>query len=352
MFSICIPNFNYERYLGETIRSVLTQDVPLEVVVSDNASTDGSANLVRSLGDERVRLHVNRCNVGFAGNLDRAARMATGNVMMVLSSDDLVLPGALTTYQRVLKELGDDTSLAIVSARWKIIDAGGVITGETGPDPELWPSSSIDRSLSQRANVVVYRRNPLTLLVDSLRRMRNPFNFAATVYGRKLYEAIEGYGGGRLINPDKWFNWRALGVANTACFIDEPLVAYRWHEANQSAQQDRSSSLKYLVDEYACTLEIEEKLLTRLGLTRKEVVEAFVEYDVARHGLATLARGDSVRAQRVLRFGQAVYPDIVGRSGSARALSLLLSMGGVGRHVARIAYERQRSRGSRSAQRP
>src|SRR5262249_34593153 len=74
--SICIPNYNYERYLGRTIQSILDQaDPDLEILVSDNASTDGSAELVRRFNDPRIRLHVNACNVGFSGNLDRAARL-------------------------------------------------------------------------------------------------------------------------------------------------------------------------------------------------------------------------------------------------------------------------------------
>ncbi len=95
-FSICIPNYNYERYLGRTIRSVLDQpDADLEILISDNASTDGSVALAHSFADPRIHIHVNSVNVGFAGNLDRAARMATGQWMIMLSSDDLAPAGAL-----------------------------------------------------------------------------------------------------------------------------------------------------------------------------------------------------------------------------------------------------------------
>ena len=87
-FSICIPNFNYGRYLGETIATVLSQDVAdLEVCVSDNASTDDSREVVGQIADERLRLSVNPTNVGFAPNLDRAGSMATGKTMIMLSSD-------------------------------------------------------------------------------------------------------------------------------------------------------------------------------------------------------------------------------------------------------------------------
>ena len=101
-FSICIPNYNYARYLGQTIQSVLDQqDVEFELLVSDNASTDNSVAIVHGFADSRIRLKVNACNVGFAGNLDRVAEMATGDYMIMLSSDDIMHPRALSTYQSI-----------------------------------------------------------------------------------------------------------------------------------------------------------------------------------------------------------------------------------------------------------
>src|SRR5438876_1055582 len=129
-FSICIPNYNYERYLGRTIQSVLDQqDVDLEIVISDNASTDGSVALVEKFHDPRIRLGINQCNVGFAGNLDRAARMATGTCMVMLSSDDIMRPTALATYRRLWEHLGDRASHSIASASWDVIDPEDRVIG-------------------------------------------------------------------------------------------------------------------------------------------------------------------------------------------------------------------------------
>ena len=81
-FSICIPNFNYERYIGRTIRSVLEQShEDLEILIADNASTDRSVEVIQSIKDARIHVRVNACNVGFAGNLDRAASNAGGDCM-------------------------------------------------------------------------------------------------------------------------------------------------------------------------------------------------------------------------------------------------------------------------------
>jgi len=108
--SVMIPNFNYGRYIGETIESVLAQDLGrdlgrdrshFEIVVCDNASTDDSVRVVRGYGDPRIRLAVNPCNVGFSSNLERVAAMARGRRMLLLSSDDKMTPGALAAFHRL-----------------------------------------------------------------------------------------------------------------------------------------------------------------------------------------------------------------------------------------------------------
>ena len=71
-----------------------------------------------------------------------------------------------------------------------------------------------------------------------------------------------------------------MAVAERACFVDRPLFAYRWHQQNQNSQESAGGSLKYLVDEYASTLEFDDGVLTRLGLTRQSLGDALVEFDV------------------------------------------------------------------------
>ena len=108
-FSIAIPNFNYGKYIGATIQSVLDQREPAaEIYVSDNASTDDTVRVLEAIDDPVLRWHRNRRNVGFAGNIDRAVMPTTGTHVIVLSSDDLMLPDALATYRKLLDHLGDD----------------------------------------------------------------------------------------------------------------------------------------------------------------------------------------------------------------------------------------------------
>jgi hypothetical protein len=260
----------------------------------------------------------------------------------MLSSDDLIRPGALAAYRALFDHLGAAAAGAVASTTFDVIDPQDRVTGKLGPDPDLWTESDRRADLESLVGAPVYGVPAGELLKRCIRNMANPFNFAATIYPAGLYRKVEGYGGGRLFNPDKWYHWRVLGAAEMAYFIDKPLFAYRWHGDNQAAQESATSALKFLVDEYVSTLELDGKLLEKLGLSRDDVLDAFVEMDIARHGLATLARGQRLRARRILDFGKAAYPAHLRRNKKAWALRLLLALGPVGRQLATRAYRRNR----------
>ena len=339
-FSICIPNYNYERFLGKTVQSVLDQaPADFEILFSDNASTDDSLNVVRAFNDARIQIHVNAVNVGFSQNLDRAARMATGESVIMLSSDDLIKRGALTAYEALFNVVARECP-AIVSSSWDVISGTDEVTGRHGPDAELWTAADRASELDALVGGPVYRVPGDVILKRCLLRMRNPFNFAATCYSRSLYDAVEGYGGGRLFGPDKWFHWRVLAKVPMAYFVDRELFCYRWHGSNQANLENAVGALKYLVDEYVSTLELDAGLLARAGLSRDEVTDAYVEHDIARHGLATLARGQRLRARQILDFGKATFPQHLRRNRKAKALKALLALGPLGQRVAARAYQR------------
>lgn len=340
--SVCIPNYNYEKYLPITLKSVLSQPIELEVVVADNASTDGSVKVIESFKDARVRVQVNAANVGFAGNLDRAARMATGDVLLMLSSDDMVNEGTLPLYAQMFDRIEPD---AVLSSAATIIDSNGLPTGQLKADPTLWRPEDEVHGYPAPAGAKVYRVAAHELLKRCLHSLRNPFTFLATAYPKALYAAVEGYGGNRLMNPDKWFHWKLLGAASWAYFIDAPLFSYRWHATNQTAQQAQSGALKYLVDEYVSTFELDAKLLEKLGLSRPDVERAFVEHDIARHGLAVLAKGQAEKSRRILLFGASAYPTHALKNWKWWALGGLLATGPLGRYVAKASYRLLKSSG-------
>lgn len=89
--SIVIPTYNRADLLQETLESALAQNYPdLEIIVSDNASTDGTQELMARYADEpRIRYHRNATNLGMVGNWRQAVREhVTGDFFIILSDDD------------------------------------------------------------------------------------------------------------------------------------------------------------------------------------------------------------------------------------------------------------------------
>jgi glycosyltransferase involved in cell wall biosynthesis len=339
-FSICIPNYNYGRYIGETIQSVLNQSVQdVEIGISDNASTDESVEIVHGFDDARVHLRVSPVNVGFAGNLDRAASLVSGDIMIMLSSDDLMGEGALALYDQLYEGLGRAGQRAVVASGLRVIDATGKTLGSRGLNDISWAwyGAREEEGLSERLGVRVVSMNAPELLRRSLTLHRTPCPFASTAYPRPLYEAVGGYGNGRLMNPDKWFAWKLLSVADRAYFIDAPLFAYRRHANNQAAQQAASGALKHLVDQYVATFDLPDWVLNRARLDKEDLARSFIEQDIALRGLKALADGQRTLARRTVRFGRAAHPREAARNWKVWCLRTLLALGPIGGAVARLS---------------
>lgn len=363
-FSVCIPNYNYEKYLGETLKSAIhsaiapdTQIDPirLQITLADNASTDRSWEITESIQQEYAgyenlsfSLVKNQCNVGFAANLDRAARLAVHERLILLSSDDLINPHALQVYQTALTTIEKNEPIyqctpddIILTATMRQIDGQSQPSGMVEMDRELWLERDLDPLLSKTLGCSVYRVSASEMLGRCLLTCKNPCNFAATCYSKAAYEKIEGYGAGRMINPDKWFHWRLLTQSKWLIYIDHhtnPLFSYRWHQNNQSAQQNAQSALKFLVDEYASTLEVDARMLSYARITKQEYLNAFMERIIGRHGLATLADGNRLKAERILHFGRAVYPEEAKKNKKVQALATFLAMGEAGKRAAQWSY--------------
>jgi len=113
LVSIVVPVFNRARYIADCIQSALGQDYPsLEVVVSDNASTDGSWEICEGIAaeDDRVRLFRNDINIGPVANWKRGIAEARGSYCKLLFSDDLLRPGCV---RQLVEAMCDEAGLVV-----------------------------------------------------------------------------------------------------------------------------------------------------------------------------------------------------------------------------------------------
>lgn len=107
--SIVIPLFNQKEYFTEAIESALAQTVPVEIIVVNDGSTDGSKFLVDDYLD-RVKV-VHQVNKGLPSARNTGIMNATGEFVLMLDADDKLLPTAVARVEKVF----DDTDADIVS---------------------------------------------------------------------------------------------------------------------------------------------------------------------------------------------------------------------------------------------
>ena len=126
--SIVIVNFNGGAHLEHCLGSLEHHPprTPFEIVVVDNASTDGSLEAARNRTS--VRLVERRTNAGFSAGNNAGIRASSGELVLLLNNDTLVPPGAI---DRLVERLDADPSAAIAGPR--LVDADGLAELSFGP---------------------------------------------------------------------------------------------------------------------------------------------------------------------------------------------------------------------------
>ncbi|MCW5652283.1 glycosyltransferase family A protein [Hydrogenophaga sp.] len=120
--SIGLPVFNGEKYLPQTIESLLAQTFDdFELIISDNASTDRTAEICRAYAerDARVRYHRNEANIGLYRNFNRVFQLSSSAYFKWAAADDIC--GA-RLIERCVEVLDADPQAVLVYAKTVFID--------------------------------------------------------------------------------------------------------------------------------------------------------------------------------------------------------------------------------------
>lgn len=102
---VIVPCYNYARFLGSCVESVLSQSqVDVRLLIIDDCSSDDTASVASTLAsqDKRIQFRRHRTNVGNIDTYNEGIDWATADYLLILSADDYLLPGSLLRAASVL----------------------------------------------------------------------------------------------------------------------------------------------------------------------------------------------------------------------------------------------------------
>ena len=141
--SICIANYNGEQLLVDCLASIRNQQFErrIEIIVHDDASTDGSIALLRQQHPDVVVIE-SKENVGFCVANNRMAERAQGEFLLLLNNDAALLPDALATLARHAAQQSPPGILSLPQYDWEsgaLVDRGCLLDPFYNPVPNLAP---------------------------------------------------------------------------------------------------------------------------------------------------------------------------------------------------------------------
>jgi glycosyltransferase involved in cell wall biosynthesis len=209
--TVVVPTHDRLPFLSLTLHSALSQrDVDLEIVVVDDASSDGTAQWVARHSDGRVRVISNVSSRGVSVARNQGIEAATGTWVAFLDDDDLWAPDKLARQME-----------ALLRSRRRWAYAGDVLLDERlrviGGSPPPGPDE----------------------LVEDLSRFNSvPAGASNVVVHAEVLEEVGGFDPG-LSNNEDWDLWIRLARAGLPTSVPHPLVALRLHPGNASHNMRR-----------------------------------------------------------------------------------------------------------------
>ena len=272
LVSVLMPVYRGERYLAEAIQSVLGQTHEnLELIVVDDGSPDGSAEIVAGFReDARVR-YVEQENQGVAAARNTGLGLATGKYVGFCDQDDWWLPRKLESQVGFLEAHPD---VALVHGRIEYIDSAGAVMPP--PDGRMWFGEAAGACFGR-----LFMGNRIAVVSALVRA-----------------DAITAVGPFKAHRPgvDDYDLWLRIARRFALGFQDEVVAHYRWHDTNEALkwwrQTERTAAL---LEEH---LESDPAIWRDLGKAAVNARLAGLYLDLARY---YQRQGPAEEARRVWR---------------------------------------------------
>lgn len=215
--TIGIPTCNRVRLLENALASALDQSYPnVEIVVSDNASNDGTSNLLADYGD-KITVISQQENIGMTRNWDACLSASSGEYFLLLSDDDYLEPDAV---QRLVDGYGDrDEPIAFVYGRTVVHKANGDRVDHPVTPPVL--------------------ENSIDFILENYRNRRFA-SLGAVLLRTSEMRALGGYRNDRfdlVSDCAMMFGICLLNPVRKVRFVDAPVFNYRVHGSNLTTSE-------------------------------------------------------------------------------------------------------------------
>lgn len=214
--STIIPLYNHEKYVAEAIRSVLEQGGVLkELIILDDGSQDRSADVADEFSkiDSRVTV-IRQQNRGAHATINRGLSLATGEFIAILNSDDAFCEGRFAALTRALDlDGGSDVASSSIS----FMDGAG---------------KEILNPWFDDALAGFRRRQDVASSLIEANYLMTTSNFFLR---RSVFTNLGGFAPLRYAH-DLEFALRCAAMRLRFCFIDRPLLRYRFHSHNTIAE--------------------------------------------------------------------------------------------------------------------
>jgi len=227
LVSVIVVSYNQEAFVREAVRSAFAQTYsPLEIVLSDDCSADRTFAIMEEEaaaygGPHKVVLNRNPTNIGVAQHYNRAAGLATGEIIIVQDGDDVSLPGRAA---KIVHAFQAPAPVDMVCSNVLMIDKAGAALPPREAPPVV----------------------PLSLEAAAAKGSVSALGCAAA-YSRALWTK---YGpiDSEVLQEDVVLPFRAL-LERGIRIVEEPLVKYRIHDDNlfggRSAPKTRATRRRW-----------------------------------------------------------------------------------------------------------
>lgn len=210
--SLGLPVCNGEDYLAEAIESVLAQDfTDFELIITDNASTDRTAEICQTYAskDARIRVHRHAKNLGAAPNFNSAFELSKGEYFKWVAHDDLITPDYLMKCVAVLDR---NPEIVLCHSLVDVIDETGALLG-------TYDSGISGTEPSEVFGKIVLRAHWCTDIFGLIR--------ASVLRQIRLFDSF--HGADEIVLAE-------LAMFGGFANIDEPLFSNREHSGRYSVQ--------------------------------------------------------------------------------------------------------------------